>query len=75
MLYPTDLWARGAISITFKHLQPTEHLAFRSISVLSVQHPPFGAEVGNPDPLFQRLLCGAPRVAGELLFRVPEEGM
>jgi hypothetical protein len=31
MLYPTELRARAATCITFKHLQPTEHLAFRSI--------------------------------------------
>src|SRR5437762_3453871 len=37
MLYPAELRARGATSITLKHLQPLEHLAFPSISVHFVQ--------------------------------------
>jgi hypothetical protein len=45
MLYPAELRAREATSITLKHLQPLEHLAFRSISVHSVQQRPFWTEV------------------------------
>jgi hypothetical protein len=76
MLYPTELRAREAISITFKHLQPAEHLAFWPFRSIRSNIHLLGRKFGSLKPrhAFQRLLCGAPRVAGELLFRVPERG-
>src|SRR5437879_12790609 len=72
-LYPTELRAHGATSITFKHLQPTEPLPFRSFSVHSVQNynlaskpepiccvleRNFGVESRNPSLLSLPIHCG-----------------
>jgi hypothetical protein len=74
MLYPTELRARGATSITFKHLQPTEHLAFRSISVHSVQHPPLGRKFETQTRFFSDFFAELHMWLANCYFACQKEG-